>query len=147
MNNTGRPGGQAKARTAANMRMLAKVPRAPGYLNKAQAGIFKDTCRLLIDREMLSEGDLYLVESLAVSVADLRDCTQMVNEQGLVRTNMQGNLVPHPGMGLKKQLEQQLNQAAMALGLNPRARQQLMVQGRIEDVGKSGDSDHNPSAF
>jgi P27 family predicted phage terminase small subunit len=96
---------------------------------------------------MLSEGDLYLVESLAVSVADLRDCTRMVNAEGLVRMNVQGNLVPHAGMGLKKQLEGQLNMAAMALGLNPRARQQLMIAGRVEDVGEATKLEQNTRAF
>jgi len=127
---TGR-GGRKKMRKAAEMRLLDEVPPHPDHFDEGRAGIWQETCRILISMSNLCESDLGIVETYCQALSDYREFTRILTDEGHFIINTNGNRVQHPANYLRKGAEQQINLAASALCLSPRGRFALKRDGGI----------------
>lgn len=120
--NSGRPGGQAKAKKVADFKFLDAAPKPPKYFSKAQGVEWKRACELLISRNDLTEGDLAMVENYSVAIVDYRELTEQVNQDGRTYINTNGNHMPHPAIKIRRDTELQISALSSMLGFSPKHR-------------------------
>lgn len=131
--NTGKAGRRSKPKKTADMRMLSEVPPAPDYFCDSRAAIWRGAAEVMISASNLSDADLAVLETFSQAMHDYRHLTAILDDEGFIVTNVQGNRVQHPAVYLRKGAEQQINLAASALCLSPRGRFALKREGVVDD--------------
>ena len=113
----------------------------PDYLDPLAQAYYKFLVHELEISEILSNLDIPLLEQTADSLSKMRDCDKIINEEGVIITDVDryGNDVvkENPAVGTKQKYLNQFRALSTQLGLSPASRAQLagmqIEQAKTED--------------
>jgi P27 family predicted phage terminase small subunit len=106
-----------------------KIKEVPDYLDPLAQVYYKFLVEELEISDILSNLDIPLLEQTADCLSKIRQCDEILNEEGLViyQTDRYGNLQikEHPAVNTKQKYLNQFRILANQLGLSPASRAQL----------------------
>ena len=138
--NSGRKGGQRKAKRVADFQFLDSVPAAPAHFSDAMKDEWNRVCSMLVARNDLCEGDLNIVENFVIASVDYRELTLQIMDEGRTYQSQNGNLFPHPAVKIRRDAEMQMTVLSGLLGLNPKARNQQSKENGVMATEQPGSS-------
>ena len=129
---------EAEERLMGNTDLLKDTP---DYLDPLAQAYYKFLVHELEISEILSNLDIPLLEQTADSLSKMRDCDKIINEEGVIITDVDryGNDVvkENPAVGTKQKYLNQFRALSTQLGLSPASRAQLagmqIEQAKAED--------------
>ena len=117
------------------------IKNTPDYLDPLAQAYYNFLVSELEISEILSNLDIPLLEQTADSLSKMRDCDKIINEEGVIITDIDryGNEVvkENPAVGTKQKYLNQFRALSTQLGLSPASRAQLagmqIEQAKVED--------------
>lgn len=97
---------------------ILEVPSPPKWLGDSAKAVWRRVARHLVDRRVLAETDLPLLEAFCSSAGLVRDIQERLSEDGLVTPEGR----PHPLLARLNATTGQVKAMATELGLSPTAR-------------------------
>lgn len=120
---------------------IDKVPRPPAEMGAEARAEWKRVLPVLVERRVLSPGDLAGVEAYCNAVGDAAQARAAIAKDGAYVTNARDELKRHPGFATLREANQAARQWAAELGLTPASRGRITSEG-----GASDEDDDNPLA-
>ena len=116
---------------------LPSVPRAPTWMHKHAKAEWRRVAPILVERRVLTDGDLGTLEGYAVAVGTVRECADELRRDGLTYLDAKGTRKRHPATAIQLAALQAARLAANELGLTPvsRSRPAIRTDDAIEDDG------------
>lgn len=102
---------------------VSAVPRAPAWLSKAAAAEWRKVAAILVERDVLTEGDLGTLAAYCDAFGQLVDASRQITADGLVLDGKK-----HPLLGTQIAARNQVRQLAAELGLTPVARSRPAIR-------------------
>ncbi len=114
---------------------ITVAPRAPSWLSKDAKAEWKRVVPLLVDRGVLTNGDLGSLESYCVAVGTVCECQRALNKEGMFQRDLTKTVTKdgkaiitdkgfkrHPAIGVMNTSMTIVRQYAAELGLTPVSR-------------------------
>lgn len=140
MTNTGRPGGQRKAKKVVDFSYLSEISPTPDYFDDEAEAEWERVLSILIDRGEVTTADLPIIENFCICLTDYRKLTRQIMDEGLTLINANGNTTPHPACKLRRDCEMHISAISAMLGFTPKSRATMMKdQGIVHDAGAKDD--------
>ncbi|MGF7160338.1 P27 family predicted phage terminase small subunit [Rhodoligotrophos appendicifer] len=112
------------------------VPSAPAWLSKDAKAVWRQVAPLLVERRILTQGDLGTLESYATSTGLVRDMQRAINKDGAIVATDKGPK-RHPALGIQNAAMVTARLCAGELGLTPVSRSRPSI--RDDDQGDDDD--------
>lgn len=112
------------------------VPKAPAWLSKEAKAEWRRVAVILVERKVLTEGDLGILESYVVAVATVREAHRQIQRDGMVLAGKR-----HPLFGVMNNAQTTARLCAAELGLTPVSRSRPAIRDDEDE-----DGDDNPLA-
>ncbi len=112
---------------------LTKAPRPPAWLSKSAAAEWKRVTAILVDRGVLTNGDLGALESYCTAVGTVRECQRALNTGGLFTVDASGVFKRHPAVTVQNAAMTTARQYAAELGLTPVSRSRPSMAEKRDD--------------
>ncbi|PED63985.1 phage terminase small subunit P27 family [Priestia megaterium] len=117
---------EAEKRLMGNSDLLKDIP---DYLDELAQAYYNFLVHELEISDILSNLDIPLLEQTADCLSKMRQCDDIINEEGLIlnQEDRYGNSQPkeHPAVGTKQKYLNQFRALSQQLGLSPASRAQL----------------------
>lgn len=114
---------------------LAKVPTAPKWLSSAAKAEWRRVAPILVERKILSDGDLGTLESYCTACGTVREMESILQAEGRFIKTATGEPKRHPANMMQKDAQGIARQLAIELGLTPVARSRPAVRDDADDDG------------
>lgn len=101
---------------------LTALPPAPGFLDRMGKAEWKRVGPELIEKGLLSEGDLAAFTAYCANVSRAVAAEKVLKREGLTFETAQGFLMPRPEVAIARQCWHQVRQFSQEFGLTPSAR-------------------------
>lgn len=101
---------------------------APAHLPESAAAAYVETAEALNTLGIGSEADRGLVEGYAMALGLFRDAAEQIKAEGLVIEDRDGNARKHPLLATVNQMQTQIRNLGVRLGLDPVSRAGLEIQ-------------------
>lgn len=120
------------------MKQPNSTPKAPNHLTREEAEIFTEIAKKLFENELLSNLDIYTLETYAVQLALYRRARRELEKSGeyvSTFTNKSGhkNLIPSPWLQVLKSSGDLLLKLSAKLALNPTDRHKATKTEKAEN--------------
>lgn len=111
---------------------IASVPRPPAWLSKDAKAEWKRVMPLLIERRILTDADLGMVESYCTAIARIREAERTIAKEGATFQAVSGPK-RHPAVTVQDAAMKTARLCAAELGLTPVSRSRPAIREDIED--------------
>lgn len=136
----GQKGQPRKIVNGVDLRVIHDVPAAPSYFDKEATALWDETCAILIDRRVLTEADLGVVETYVHNMILFRQASIELGKNGVAVTKSNGDKALNPAFNVRRNCEMQIQAGAVQLGLTPRARRTMKVTDTETDSEQGGNA-------
>jgi P27 family predicted phage terminase small subunit len=112
----------------AGSKPVLDVPKAPAWLSKDGKAEWRRAAGILVERDVLTEGDLPTLESYCAATGTVRDAQRQINRDGLMVAGKR-----HPLFGVQNAAMTTQRLCASELGLTPVSRSRPTLRDQIDD--------------
>lgn len=130
--------GLKPSKLVAGSSQVQTAPTPPAHLSRDGKAEWRRVAPILVERRILTFGDLGILESYATAIGLVREASRHLQTQGIVLENGKRN----PAAGILTAAQTAALRAASELGLTPVARSRAGMNGNPS----SDDDDDNPLA-
>lgn len=112
---------------------LAAVPRPPSWLGKAAKAEWKRVVPLLVERRILTDGDLGTVANYCNAIGTVRQAQAELSRTGLTFLSTTGQMKRNPAAGIVAEFSGLALRLAAELGLTPVSRSRPAIRDDDHD--------------
>ena len=114
--------------------LITTVPEPPVELNLEAGNLFKNACRILIDRKMLHPEDIHLVVIFAQEYwTYLQAVNNLQRPEDHINTTASGYLQPSPWVNIRNTAQKAVREVGALIGLDPFSRGRMGVHQEKRD--------------
>jgi len=117
-----------KPKLVQDKKAIAAVPRAPSWMSKDARTEWRRIMPLLVERKILTEGDMASVENYCLAVATAREASRELQADGHTYKDERGLIKRHPASLVMRDAIQSSRQLAAELGLTPVSRSRPSIR-------------------
>jgi P27 family predicted phage terminase small subunit len=122
-----------KPHLAADPDGLAAVPRPPAWLGRDAKGEWKRVVPLLVERRILTDGDLGTVANYCNAIGTVRQAQEELARTGLTFVSSTGQMKRNPAAGIVAEFSGLALRLAAELGLTPVSRSRPAIRDDEHD--------------
>lgn len=126
-----------KPHLASDPNGMASVPKAPTFLGKDAKAEWRRVTPLLVERRILTDGDLGTLESYATAIGTVREARRVIEREGMTFMGASGPK-RHPAVGVMNEAMGLALRLAAELGLTPVSRSRPAIR---DDDHEDGEED------
>lgn len=122
----------AKPRLVVSNDAVIKAPAAPAWLSKDAKGEWRRVLPILVQRRILTTGDLGSLENYCTAIGQVREMERHLQEHGHV-IEVEGVLKRNPAVGIQSDAMTRARLLAAELGLTPVSRSRPAIREDGDD--------------
>lgn len=122
-----------KPHLAADPNGLAAIPRPPSWLGKDAKAEWRRVVPLLVERRILTDGDLGTVANYANAIGTVRAAQAELARTGLCFVTSSGQMKRNPAAGIVAEFSGLALRLAAELGLTPVSRSRPAIRDDLDD--------------
>ena len=111
---------------------LGVIPDPPEWLSPIAAAEWRHLCPRLTQLNVLTDLDLKKLEQYCSAYSDYRAADAAAREHGVLLLSPTGEMRKNPAITAKSEASKMMTSAGAALGLDPLARERIIVGERVD---------------
>lgn len=112
---------------------LTDAPKPPAWLSKDAKAEWRRVAPILVERAVLTEADLGILESYVVAIARVREAERTIARDGATITNAKGEFKRHPAVTSQDAAIKTARLCANELGLTPVSRSRPTIRATSDE--------------